>query len=263
MNKFVKKTFFGLCVLGSFAPVLWAESLDANYSDFGQFLNQYVQNGLVNYQAVQKSPELLDEILRQLQNVKDDHYKSWQRDEQKAFWINAYNVAVIKTILDHYPLKKGVSWKTLVYPANSIQQIPDVWDQKAIKLLGKDRSLNEIEHEILRKEFKDPRIHFALVCASIGCPVLRPEPYLSNKLDSQLNDQVHVFLSDRRKAYYDKDSDTLHLSPVFRWFGKDFDESGGVIAFIKKYWPAAEEKWSVQTKIEWLDYDWSLNEKKE
>lgn len=261
MTNGMKKILMALWLISMGASLLSAESFDHQYAAFDRLLKQDLGNSLVNYQAIQKSPELLNQILMQFEGMAESDYKKWQRNKQIAFWINAYNAAVIKTIVDHYPLNKGVSWKALAYPANSIQQIPDVWDRMAIKLLGKDRSLNEIEHEILRREFKDPRIHFALVCASIGCPTLRSEPYSPAKLDSQLNDQIGSFLSDRQKAYYDQKSNTLHLSPIFKWFGKDFDQSGGVIDFVKKYWPGPGSEFSVKTKIKWLDYDWNLNEK--
>jgi hypothetical protein len=260
MIKLIKKIFISLSLATFFSSVLFAESMDHRYSNLQQFLNQYLTDGLVSYQAIQKSPELLSGIIDELQNVRESDYENWSSDQQKAFWINAYNMAVIKAIVDHYPLKKGLSWKALAYPSNSIQQIPDVWDRKVIRVLKKDRSLNEIEHEILRKKFKDPRIHFALVCASIGCPVLRSEPYLEEKLDSQLEDQIRTFLSERRKAYYDGKTDSLYLSPIFKWFGKDFEPSGGVTAFVEKYWPEPETKITGKTEIKWFDYDWSLNE---
>ena len=115
-------------------------------------------------------------------------------------------------------------------------------------------SLNQIENEILRKEFQDPLIHFAIVCASLGCPVLRREPYTADQLDRQLDDQVLQFLQDPKKFRYDSAKIELYLSPIFKWFKEDF--TAGPTAFIKKYWPGISEN----AKIRWLQYDWTLNE---
>lgn len=230
--------------------------------EYAQLLNQHVKNGFVDYAAIQKSPDTLISSIKQFESVQRNNYNVWNQNDQKAFWINAYNAAVIKMVVDYYPLKKGLSWKALAYPSNSIQQIPDVWDRKVLHLLGSDKSLNDIEHKILRKQFRDPRIHFALVCASIGCPALRSDPYEGSKLDDQLDAQIYSFLSNSAKASYDKKSNILYLSPIFRWFEKDFAQTGGVITFTRKYWPFQKQKFSAKTKIKWLDYDWSLNEKR-
>jgi hypothetical protein len=165
-------------------------------------------------------------------------------------------------VAEHYPIHRKFGWKALAYPGNSIQQIPDVWDRKAVRVLGKDRSLNEIEHQILRKRFKDPRTHFVLVCASIGCPKLRGEPYIAERLGGQLDDQARTFMSDTGKARYEPESDTLFLSPILKWFEDDFKAVGGGIAFVKKYYPSEmASQLSDKTKTKWLDYDWSLNER--
>ncbi len=127
--------------------------------------------------------------------------------------------------------------------------------------MGKDVSLNDIENNVLRKEFKDPRVHFAIVCASIGCPEIRSEVYTAEKLDQQLSEQIRLFLSDPLKVHYDRTTDTLYLSPIFKWFKEDFQQTGGIIAFVKTYAPAGLFNGiSEQTKIEWLGYDWNLNE---
>lgn len=260
MGKTIKTALklFGLFML--FSEALFAATSQSYYREL---LNQYLQNGFVDYRSIRESPGLLQQAFEEFQLVEEGVFQKWGVNEQKAFWVNAYNLAVIKIITDHYPLGKGLTWKALAYPSNSIQQIPDVWDRKVIRALGKERSLNEIEHEILRKEFKDARIHFALVCASLGCPVLRSEPYDGAKLDSQLNDQVRTFLTTVQKARYDKDSDALYLSPIFKWFRMDFEPLGGALGFVSRYWPSAESKsMSAKTQIKWLDYDWSLNEKR-
>ncbi|HBR14502.1 MAG TPA: hypothetical protein DD723_03030 [Candidatus Omnitrophica bacterium] len=233
----------------------------SDYSSWQKFLDLYLKDGLVNYAAVKDDSALLKAVVLQLENVKKEEYDRWSQDEKKAFWINAYNIEAMKLVLDHYPLKRSLGLQALRYPANSIQQIPDVWNQEARIILGKKVSLNYIENEILRKEFQDPRIHFAIVCASLGCPVLRDEPYVFDRLDSQLNDAVTKFMQDRKKFNYDAHSNTFYISSIFKWFKEDFEKAGGSIAFIKKYIPQ-NKNLPDNGKIQWLDYDWSLNEQK-
>lgn len=249
--------FWGIYVASLFSLPAFA----SDYSSWQEFLDIYLKDGLVNYSAVQANPGLFNTIVSQLENVKKEEYTRWSENVKKAFWINAYNIEAIKLVLEHYPLKRSLGLQALRYPANSIQQIPDVWNQEALTLLGKKVSLNYIENEMLRKEFRDPRIHFAIVCASMGCPVLRDEPYVSDRLDSQLNDAVTKFMQDHTKFNYDAHTNTFYLSPIFKWFKEDFEKAGGSIAFIKKYIPQ-NKSFPDSGKIQWMDYDWSLNEQK-
>jgi hypothetical protein len=251
-------------------------------SAWQEFLGLYLKDGLVNYSAVQADSASLNRVVSQLENVKKEEYGRWSQDEKKAFWINAYNIGAIKLVVDHYPLRRSIGLQALRYPADSIQQIPGVWDQEALTVLGEKVSLNDIENDILmtrknslrswrrdelrksrtyninnqiirrpvllaqgdsRKEFPDSRIHFAVVCASLGCPVLRGEPYVSARLDAQLEDQAGKFTRDTRKVRYDPSKDTLYVSPVFKWFKEDFERGGGAAAFVKGYMPS-DIKWS-------------------
>ena len=197
-----------------------------------------------------------------VQAVSAKDYETWNRDQKIAFWINTYNASAVKLVVDHYPLKRKIGWKALAFPAESIQQIPHVWSRKAIEAAGRRLSLNDIENNILRREFEDPRIHFALVCASLGCPVLRSEPYEAGRLESQLEDQAEKFLSDPNKFRYEKKSDKIHFSPIFKWFKEDFKQRGGVTAFIKNYLPKeVAGTLFPRTAVEWLDYDWRLNQR--
>lgn len=255
--KRTKINSFFLGIYGIFLFLLPAFASD--YSSWQKFLNLYLKDGLVNYSAVQANSDLFNNVISQLENLKKEEYDRWPQDEKKAFWINAYNIEAIKLVLDHYPLKRSLGLQALRYPANSIQQIPDVWNQAVLTILGKKVSLNYIENEILRKEFQDPRIHFAIVCASLGCPVLRDEPCVFDQLDSQLSDRVSKFIQDPKKVRYDSRNNTLYVSPIFKWFKEDFEKAGGVVAFVKKYMPS-DIKLSDDAKIQWLDYDWSLNE---
>lgn len=238
-----------------------AFAFDHSYSGWDQFLRRYVKGGLVDYSVIKKSPAEFEKIVRELESVTIKEYESWTSPQKMAFWINAYNVGAMKHILDNYPIKKAFGLSALRYPANSIQQIPDVWDKPVLNLLGKKVSLNHVENEVLREEFDDPRIHFAIVCASIGCPVLKEEPYIADQLDDQFNNQVKQFVNTPSKFRYDADKDLLFLSPIFKWFGEDFEKKGGVISFLKNYVPQdTASKLSNTTRIEWQDYDWHLND---
>jgi len=183
-----------MCLIAIFVLILiftisglWSEEIgfDHDYPVIEQLLKAHVTNGKVNYSALKNFPEPLDKIVQALEAVTPKEYKAWTCPQKKAFWINAYNMGAIKLVVDHYPLSKSFSFKSLVFPANSIQHIPNVWDKKFLTILNAQVSLNHIEHEILRKEFQDPRVHFSIVCASIGCPVLRQEPYVYHRLDEE------------------------------------------------------------------------------
>lgn len=236
------------------------DAFASDYSSWQEFLNLYVKGGQVNYSAVKNDPDLLKDVISQFENLKKEEYDKWSQDEKKAFWINAYNIAAIKVVIDHYPLNRSLSLKALRYPSNSIQQISDVWNKPILKLLGNEVSLNYIENEVLRKEFQDPRIHFAIVCAALGCPALRGEAYVPERLNAQLDDQGLQLVHDSTKFRYDSSQDVLFLSPIFKWFNEDFAKEGGVIVFLKKYTRKSAAKLSDKTRVKWLDYDWSLNE---
>jgi hypothetical protein len=239
------------------------ETFAFDHSAYQSMLSHYVQEGQVDYLGLKTNRKALDAYLGSVGTLERKQYEWMPENEKIAFWLNAYNAATIKLVMGHYPIKKRASWKALAFPSNSIQQIPDVWNRPALEVFGEQVSLNHIEHEILRKEFKEPRVHFALVCASLGCPVLRNEPYFTDQLGLQLNDQVSAFLADPKKFHYNPNSDTLYLSPIFKWFKKDFEQVGGIPSFLKLHLSDEVGKSiSEKTKIEWLDYDWSLNERK-
>lgn len=232
-----------------------------DHSQYAKVLQTTVQNGKVNYQNLKQHREDLDNYVASLESLSEENYNKMNRNEKMAFWVNAYNAITLRVIIDHYPIKRQ-GLIGLVFPSNSIRQIPGAWDRITHSVMGKGMTLNEIEHQILRKQFHDPRIHFALVCASIGCPEMRNEPYKGVKLDSQLSDQIHRFLSDPQKAHYNAQKLTLYLSPIFKWFKSDFDAAGGILSFIRSHSQIVPFKdLPAATKIEWLGYDWSLNER--
>ena len=248
------------------AAIVFAVPLAAAepYEDsLAAFLAGYVHEGSVHYAGLRAHPEVMDKVIRDLEAVTEKRYRGWEEADRIAFWINAYNVAAANLVFRNHPIENTSPFQGADYPAGSVQQIPRVWKRVCIRLLGKDRSLDEIEHEILRKEFRDPRILFALARASAGGPLLRGEPYTGPRLDKQLEEQVSAFLSDSENIRWDPLKHKLLLSPLFRWFEKDFESSGGFLAFVRRRWPEDKEPRLPAVKeasVEWLKYDWHLNE---
>jgi hypothetical protein len=175
------------------------------------------------------------------------------RNERLAFWINAYNILAIDLVRRHYPIDSIRSIGRLFSP---------VWKKTAGEIAGRPYTLHEIEHEILRP-MGEPRIHAAIVCASLSCPPLRREPYRAAELDAQLEDNVRRWLADPRKgARIDRSSRTLHLSPILDWFAEDFGDD--VLPFVGAHLPAAEAKWlraqGRALRVRYFKYDWRLND---
>lgn len=221
-----------------------------SHQQWDKLLKKYVNtSGLVNYKGFLKDKAELDAYLKTLSD--NAPQKSWSENDQKAFWINAYNAFTVSLILQHYPVK---SIKDI---GGSIYKINTAWDIKFIKIGGSKYDLNNIEHSILRKKYDDPRIHFALVCASVSCPRLRNEAYTSAKLDAELDDAGKEFLNDKSKNNIS--ADKAALSKYFSWYKGDFTKKGSLADFINKY---SQTKINENTKIISLDYNWSLNEQK-
>lgn len=169
-------------------------------------------------------------------------------NDSLAFWINAYNFLAIKIVVDNYPVESIKDIGSL---------FTSVWKKDAGIIGEKIYTLNEIEHEILRKQFEEPRIHFSIVCASLSCPDLRGKVYLPSVLESQLNVAAANFLNNKSKGLQTI-GNQLKISQIFNWFEDDFQPAGGVWKFIRKYRPdlGVEKKYS----IDYLTYDWRLNE---
>lgn len=259
-----------LCLVGS------SEAGAQDHSLWDRVLKTVTLNGLVSYAKLREEPKALDSYIESLGAVRTADYAVWSREDKIAFWINAYNSLTFKAVSDHYPIVPS-ALKSLRYPKNSIRQIPGVWDKLQFRVMGREMTLNEIEHDILRKEFKEPRVHMALVCASRGCPPLRGEAFIGPKLNSQLDDQARLFLASPDKFRIDERAGVVHLSPIFQWFGSDFQAdyspSEGFtrhnaaqrasLNFISRYLDDGRRRLLEpgDFKIKYLDYDWSLNER--
>ncbi len=243
-----------------------AQEFDHTHHFFDRVVKEFVRDGMVNYTGMKANPGELDLYLAVLARVKEAEFDSWDESHKLAYLINLYNAATLRLILDDYPLK-------------SIKDIGNFfkgpWDQPVVPLFGETITLDTLEHEILRKDFSEPRIHVALVCAAMGCPPLRSEAYSAANLDTQLDDQAVQFLNNPIKFRIDWQKDEVHLSPIFKWYGNDF---------IKKYTPTeGYEKFNIKERavlhfcsaylssedqlylktqrysVKYLDYDWSLN----
>ena len=176
------------------------------------------------------------------------------REQQIAFWVNAYNILAIDLVAAHYPVASIRDIGSLLRP---------VWKRPAGTVGGRNVTLDEIEHGIVRP-FGDPRTHAVVVCASTSCPALPREPLTAARLDAQLDAAVRAWLADRDKGMrIDRAAQTVHLSKIFDWFEEDFAKAGGVVAFAIRYAPEADRDWlrahAATARIDYFDYDWAVN----
>lgn len=228
-----------------------AASASPSAAELDRVLARSVREGKVDYAGLRRDSAGLDAWLAAAAKVPEAGFKGWPRAERLAFLVNLYNASTLRLILAHYPLE-------------SIRKIGPVWDpNKAWKLpvvavFGRKATLNEVEHEMIRPVFKEPRVHFALVCAAKGCPPLRSEAYAADRLEAQLGDQAKAFLGQRAKNRIEPAIRTAYLSPIFKWYMEDFGGSKASVLRSLKPWLAVRDDWAV----EWTDYDWTLNEER-
>jgi hypothetical protein len=205
-------------------------------------------DGLVDYKGFVRDSADLNRYLRALETAHPND-KNWTRQEQMAYWINAYNAYTVQLIVRNYPvgsikdIKKGVAF------------VNSVWDIKFIKIQGFTYDLNNIEHNILRPVFKDARVHAAVNCASYSCPKLLNEAYTAARLEEQLETGMRNFVNDplRNRITAEK----AEISEIFKWFKGDFERDGSLRNFLNQY---AAVKLTAKTDISHMDYDWRLNE---
>jgi hypothetical protein len=242
-------------VLLARAAVAACTSSDHEHAAWTAALSRWVRDGRVDYRGWQRDGGAsLRAYLDTLSGTCPADYEGWTRGERIAFWINAYNAFTVGQVLDHYPIASvrqigwlpGAAFRGAFIPMEGLK--------------GRRISLDDIEHRTLRSDFDEPRIHFALVCAARSCPPLRGEAYRAAHLDRQLDDQGRVFLRDPAKNRFDAAGRTLYLSAIFDWFRGDFEAAAGSLpAFVSRY---IEDRrvGEPDIRIEFLDYDWSLNE---
>lgn len=233
-----------------------AQTVD--HTDFDRLLKAHVRNGLVDYDAFKSSPVFAG-YLKKLAAVDPS---SLPRNEQLALWINAYNAYTIQLI----NVKNERTSIRNVNKSLGLLRLKGPWSEKFAVVGGKTYTLDDIEQRTIRPQFREPRIHFALVCAAIGCPPLRSEAYTGARLEAQLNDQTVEFLTQTpAKNRVDAASRTVYRSQVFSFsdYMKDFGGSEAAVGrFIARYYPAGPEKTLLESgeyTVVKTDYDWSLN----
>jgi len=226
----------------------------------------------VNYTTLKKSRSTLDELVKTFSHTTENDFAGWSTPRQLAFLINAYNIFTLQAIIDHYPIERR--WFDFWNPANSIKQISGVWSTFRWQLAGSQMSLDDIEHNVLRKNYSEPRIHFAVNCASISCPPLKSVPYVDVRLERQLTLATRDFLASNEGIRVE--GDYLYVSSLFDWYGDDFIADYGnlveaqgtprdraIAGIVSKYGPptASQVAQSGRAHIRFLPYDWSLNDR--
>ena len=226
------------------------------------------------YAGFKQEEAALKAYTESLSKVTEAEFKAFSKAQQMVFLINAYNALTVQLILTKYPDLKSI--KDLGGAFSS------PWKQKFFKLMGNDSTLDQIEHEMLRKKgvYDEPRVHYAVNCASIGCPALREEAFTADKLDAQLEEQARRFLSDRSRNRYNAQNESLEVSKIFDWFKEDWQSGYKGIGkdqspvtsreqFFGKYAALLSDKPDEQklisegkVPIRFLDYDWNLNDAK-
>lgn len=232
-----------------------------DHSAFDQLLQNHVKpitgSSAVDYAGFKKDRAILQNYLQSLATVSQETFDGWSIDHQLAFLINAYNAGTIELILARYPNIK------------SIRQISSPWGKKFVSLFGKKFSLDNIEHDMIRGDrYNEPRIHFAVNCASIGCPPLLNAAYKGETLDAQLEASTQLFLSDKSRNFYD--GKRLNISKIFSWYRKDFEQGWRGANSLAEFLSLYRESLSLNEtqvrvllngdiKIKSTSYDWNLN----
>jgi len=248
-----------------------AQGFDHSHAAWNALLAKHVKtfnNGnasAVDYAAIKAEHGALKAYLGTLTAVSETDFGKWSKAQRLAFLINAYNAWTVELILTKYPELESIK------DLGSVFTSP--WKKKFFNLLGQERHLDDIEHGIIRAPgaFEDPRIHVGVVCASIGCPMLRPEAFTADKLDAQLDDGMKRFLADSSRNRYDAASGRLQVSKIFDWYGKDFERGQRGYDSLKTTFarhaaqlattPEAQAKVRAgDYRLDFLDYDWKLND---
>jgi Protein of unknown function, DUF547 len=226
-----------LIIIAFLAPIwLFAQP---NYALYDSLLQKYVSsNGDVKYKALQAERAILDSVVAQFQAVAPQ--KEWSKNERLAYWINAYNLFTVQLIVNNYPVKKITNLDG-----------GKTWDVKRIEIEGKKYSLNQIENEILRPQFKDARIHFAINCAAESCPPLHNRAFTAENVQSLLDKRTRKFIRSSANTLTESN---IKISKIFDWYSSDF---GDIVTFLNKY---ASVKIKTDAKVEYKEYIWNINE---
>ena len=260
-------------LLAAFLVSLPSFALDHSHKAWDDLLKKhvkYVQDGnasRVNYAGMAKDRAALKSVLDEYSKVTKAEFDVWKKPEQQAFLINAYNAYTVELILTKYPDLKSIR--------DLSGLVTKAWGKKFFTLFGQESYLDFIEHEMLRKEgvYDDPRVHVGVVCASIGCPMLRNEAFTAANLDASLDDGMKRFLSDRTRNRFNSQSKKLEVSKIFDWYGKDFEKGNKGFTSVKQTMSKFADQLAdspadralvkdQKADVTFLDYDWSLNDGK-
>ncbi|WP_400070677.1 DUF547 domain-containing protein [Zobellia russellii] len=222
---------------------IFGQSTDEFFSKADAFFKTNVTNGRVHYKAIKENPADLNELLEAAKKITVAEANA---KEYQAFWINGYNLLVIKGIVDNYPLKSPLD-------------VGGFFDGKKYEIGGKKTTLNDIENKLLRAKFPaEPRFHFVLVCGGLGCPPIISKAYKPSTLEAQLEKQTKLALNDPKFIQLNKNK--VKISQIFEWYKGDFTQNGqSLVDFINKY---KSEQLPEKTKVSYYPYDWTLNETK-
>lgn len=255
---------FILSSLGPYTARCGAQETDAKgayvdmntgYELYDRVLHNYVKDGKVAYLTLRDSPEELNRYLSWLASTNPD--KIGATEERLAFWINAYNAFVLKGVLDTLPEN------TEDISDYSVKKTRGFFTRKKFVVGGRYYSLDEIENDVLRPLFKDPRVHFSIVCASQSCPVLQDSAFRGEDIHSRLEDAAKKFLTSKDRFRIDRENKIVYLSRIFRWYEEDFEGAdGSLYDFIADYLESEEDRDFIRKgdfTVKYLDYDWGLN----
>ena len=224
-----------------------------SHDPFNQVLQAYVDEaGRVNYTKLKANPEKLEKYLDLLAVAKP---MELSYNAQLAFWVNAYNALVIKGVLDHYPTTS----------VRKVKWFGGFFNRLKFQVAGKTYTLNQIEHDIIRTEFVDPRIHFVLVCASTSCPPLENRAFSAEDIEERLETATFNFVQNPEQVRIDRAKRRVYLSKIFKWYDDDFKEGyDGVADFLTDYLSLEDAEFlaSPDVKFRYLDYDWTLNDQR-
>lgn len=242
----MKTTFLALAITFLTTTI----SAQISHQTWDELLREHVSvDGKVNYKGFLQDIKKLDAYLLLISENPPE--ESWTKNQKLAYWINTYNAFTVKLIASNYPIKSIQE----LHPTIKIPGVSTIWHKEFFQIGGEDESLNDIEHKILRKQFDEPRIHFAINCASFSCPNLLNEAFTPDKLEDQLEQQASVFINDQLKNKIGKD--VIEISKIFSWFKRDFTKDGSLIDFLNRY---ATTTIQDNADIGYMDYNWTLNE---
>jgi hypothetical protein len=219
-----------------------SQSLITFFEESDAFFKQYVSNGKVDYNQIKTDPNQLNKLL---ELAKDVNVKKENSSQYRAFWINTYNLIVINSIVANYPVKSPL-------------EISGFFDKKIHSVSGKSITLNDIENKVLRAQFNnDPRFHFVLVCAGLGCPPIINKAYQPITLEEQLNEQTILALNNDDFIKVNSKKKKVQFSQIFEWYTSDFTaQNESLIEFVNTY---RKDQIPITFKTSYYTYDWTLN----